>query len=127
MKMLRKENIQYYKYVILIIGIICAFVSIFPEKSESVKNKQINKDMIYSGILKNNYFEGQGTLKIKGKGTYKGNFQNGRFCGDGKFITKDGIVYTAYFVPKDDSRKINIKINKKTWYKDNGKWKEKNN
>lgn len=50
----------------------------------------------YDGLFRDGLFDGIGTLKIKGKGTYTGKFAEGKFCGKGKFTwDKEHKIYVG--------------------------------
>ncbi|MFC3932250.1 MORN repeat-containing protein [Streptococcus dentapri] len=53
--------------------------------------------IVYTGIVKNNKMNGQGTLTYKNGDKYQGNFSDGQFDGQGTFTSKDGWTYKGDF------------------------------
>ncbi|XP_023054905.1 MORN repeat-containing protein 5-like [Piliocolobus tephrosceles] len=51
---------------------------------------------VYIGEFKNSNFHGQGTLYIKGKGEYKGTWENGKNV-EGEYYFSDGLRYDDHW------------------------------
>ena len=76
--------------------------------SKDVKDYKIDDNTYYSGAIRENKLDGEGTLKSH-DGIYKGSFKNSRFDGPGSFIN-DEYTYIANFNHKSGNSQIKIKL-----------------
>lgn len=119
---------QHMKQYVAIAGLmvmagVYAFLPQAPNRTVSAY--PLGKDLRYTGNLKENLFDGQGTLRSP-SGIYEGHFSEGRFSGDGNFQSVDGWQYSANFIPKKGSHDIIITLDDKTsWIKGEKQWTEK--
>lgn len=120
--MRRNLFLTIYQIVLLLMMLICIFFLILPQKDVQVENYPFQNEMIYSGMLHQQKFSGEGTLKYEDNGIYKGSFNDGRMVGEGEFIANEW-SYEATFLPGEPNRDIVIKNEKnEMWSMKDGKW-----
>lgn len=74
--------------ILIVLG--CAIYSLWPGYAGQAQVKLDHSQISYQGRVNKQKFNGQGTLKIAGQGTYVGHFSDGRFDGPGQF--KNGTI-----------------------------------
>ncbi|CAM3139786.1 hypothetical protein [Leuconostoc rapi] len=115
---MEKINSRMVFEIITIIGIlIFAVISLIPSV---VKHKSVQLDhgrMTYSGAMVNHKFNGHGTLQVQKKGTYIGNFANGRFAGSGEFIALNGWRLQGDFSQSKLNGVVKLHVGNKTYAK----------
>ena len=79
-------------------GVIVALAvfSFWPAKEEKEHYTLDHQQIVYDGYVYKNKFNGAGKLKIEGD-TYQGHFKDGRFDGQGTFVSHDGWRYVGAF------------------------------
>ncbi len=105
------ENKKFISYMGLGLAILMGISLIYFISKGSVKkveNYKIDGNTYYSGTIRENKLDGEGTLKSH-DGIYKGSFKNSRFDGPGGFIN-DEYTYTANFNHKSGNSQIKIKL-----------------
>nr|WP_072515052.1 hypothetical protein [Ndongobacter massiliensis] len=109
----------------LIFIIVAGIYTFWPSSEKKVENFAFGQGMIYTGVLEENLFEGEGEL-VTGLGTYRGGFVQGRFSGSGVFDSIDGWIYSATFVPQKSSEQVMITLpNDEQWGKREDEWMER--
>lgn len=111
-------------FVILII-IVGSYFTFFKKENPPIKviDYKINDFITYSGMIKDNIFEGMGNLTYKNNVNYIGEFSDGRFSGTGVCSFEEGFVYFADFDTEDANKNIVIILeNGQIWGRKSNTW-----
>lgn len=118
------DNKRFLSYFITItvVMMLSSIIYIFTlNRSYKVKDYKFTDDMIYSGTIKEDRFNGTGMMKTS-DGTYHGSFSDGRFDKSGIFVGED-YTYMAKFDHKNVNSNVTIKLSDGEIYKKiNGSW-----
>lgn len=83
--------------IILFFLAVFALVSLLPPFPRKVSAAPFGENMDFTGVLRNNLFEGEGTLTLADGSTYEGGFSEGFFSGKGSFHSSDGWTFEGTF------------------------------
>lgn len=77
--------------------VIFAMVSLLPTASLFGTPKINDGDLTYHGQIKNHKYDGKGKLTFQNADYYVGDFKDGRFANQGKFVSHDGWEFQGKF------------------------------
>lgn len=113
MKRTKKRVI--FEILMTISVIFFAVISLLPSKAKHQSVQLDDGKMKYAGQILNHKFTGKGVLKIQNEGSYVGNFVDGRFEGDGKFISPKGWQLKDDFKNGELGGVVKLQVGDKTY------------